>query len=76
MKKERQVYLRPAISIVAAAQAVMQDQSDIIHQRSLSSDDGDITVDGYGVDETVGIGLIQGNPSSARANHGKGLWDD
>ena len=76
MKKERQAYLRPAIEIVAAAQAVMQDQSVIIHQRSLSSDDGDITVDGYGVDETVGIGLIQGNPSSARANHGKGLWDD
>lgn len=76
MKKERQVYLRPAIGIVAAAPGVILDQSVIIHQRSLSSDDGDITVDGYGVDETVGIGLIQGNPSSARANHGKGLWDD
>ena len=76
MKKERQVYLRPAISIVAAAQAVMQDQSDIIHQRSLSSDDGDITVDGYTEDETVSLQSIFDYTSAAKSNRSSSLWDD
>lgn len=75
MKRKKSIYTPLAIKIVEAAPNVMYESSKIIHQRSLSSDDDDIKVDGYEEDETVGLESYFDYVSAANFAN-VGLWDE
>lgn len=75
MNRKKLPYTPPAIKIVEAEPNVMYEGSKIIHQRSLSSTDGDITVDEYEEDETVEVESIFDYVSAAKLSTG-GLWDE
>lgn len=75
MNRKKSIYIRPAIRIVVVEPNVMYEGSKIIHQRSLSSTDGDITVDEYEEDETVEVESIFDYVSAAKLTTG-GLWDE
>ncbi|MBO5626687.1 MAG: hypothetical protein J5953_12995 [Prevotella sp.] len=75
MNRKKLPYTPPAIKIVEAAPSVMYVNSEIIHQHSLSSADGDITVDEYEEDETVELESIFDYISAAKLSNG-GVWDE
>lgn len=75
MVKKKSIYIRPAIRTIVAEPNVMYEGSKIIHQRSLSSTDGDITVDEYEEDETVEVVSIYDYVSAAKLATG-GVWDE
>jgi hypothetical protein len=75
MNRKKLPYTPPAIKIVEAAPSVMYVNSNIIHQHSQASTDGDITVDEYEEDETVELVSVYDYISASKLS-GAYLWEE